>query len=132
MAVPLLGQVWQFWVIKALGDSFENEYRAQGLSNSPIRTRGLGNAQAVVHLLAFLHFATASILFFPTDPESGVPVSAFVGWLYVYSLLASIPLLLAGIILWAVSWSTLATLSGDLQRRRLARQWRVRVPRQRQ
>jgi hypothetical protein len=107
MLIPFFGFIWQFAVARAVARSLENEYRLRGLAGAGGALRHLGIANAVVGVVAFLHLATATVLYLPAVDvlDDIAPANDLLVGLYAYSLLASFVLVPASFVLLVVYWS---------------------------
>jgi hypothetical protein len=116
MIIPVFGVIWQFFVVRAVSQTFDGDYRSRGLSPGSHGLRSLGIAKAVVDAVAFPLIVMACALFFPTDPEAGIPIAPILDYLYLFSFLASIPLSITGIALWIVYFSRVLGARTGLER----------------
>jgi hypothetical protein len=128
MIIPIFGVIWQFFVVRALSQSFDKEYCSRGLPWGSHGLRSLGIAKAIVDAVAFPPIVMASVLYFPTDPEAGAPVAPILGYLYGFSFLASIPLGITCIVLWIAYFSRVSGARTGLERYDRRAWWEGRHP----
>jgi hypothetical protein len=128
MIIPIFGVIWQFFVVRALSQSFDKEYCSRGLPWGFHGLRSLGIAKAVVDVVSFPPIVMACALYFPIDPEAGAPVAPILGYLCGFSFLASIPLGITCIVLWIAYFSRVSGARTGLERYDHQASWEGRHP----
>jgi hypothetical protein len=117
---PLLGVIWQFYVIRALRASFVNEWRSRGFAGHPAPGKRLGLVKAIVDSVALMLLVACLTVAFRQDPSHDIWSTP--DYLRFYLFLASLVMILVSFALFVTYWVNVASTTKVLQLDRVCRQ----------
>lgn len=88
--IPFFNLVWQFFVVKAVSQSLENEFRSRGIYTTPRPGQSLGVARCVLQVCGFLclFFLTLRVFRYGLVPLLGL--SLFIVWIVYWVKIADL------------------------------------------